>query len=391
MKRPGEYQPVNWINGMKINKTHFIAERNAGTYQQAMGNNSFLNDHNYGILPFKGNTPSSKIWLSIDNANHVNIRIMSCLAITRGGYIIDFNSDEIDLASPLSAKIPGLSIPFSLLKDKSKSFYIVLSVDPYNPEPTGAANPEEQPVRLPFLRPAYSVLLLEEEETSVNTLGDFQLSVGKLEVRDQTVLLVENYIPACTSVNSHEFLLQHHAQTEQFLGKLELNALQIIQKILQKNQSNDIIEPVRKLCEQVLSYISNVYGTYRQTVRYAPPIQLIAMVSGLARNIKNAIDIYAGTSKEEMINYFTEWCNVKQGELEDEIAEVCNYRYDHLNIHAGILKCSNFCGLILGLFDALAALDYIGKKKETGIFVKEQLIVPEEDIQSRRRGFFLAD
>ena len=101
--------------------------------------------------------------------------------------------------------------------------------------------------------------------------------------------------------------------------------------------------------------------------------------------------MYAGTSKEEMINYFTEWCNVKQGELEDEIAEVCNYRYDHLNIHTGILQCSNFCGLILGLFDALAALDYIGKKKETGIFVKEQLIVPEEDVQSRRRGFFLAD
>ena len=391
MKRSVAYQPVNWINGMKINKTHFIAERNATLYQQALGNTTFLNDHNYALLPMAGGKPAARIWLSVDNANHVNIRIMSCLAITRGGYIIDFNSDEVDVANPLSAKIPGLSIPFSQLKGKSEAFYVILSVNPYNPEPTGSANPEEQPVRLPFLRPRYSVLLLEEEETNVNTLGEFQLAIGKVEVKDQTVLLVEHYIPASTTVNSNELLLQHHSQTEQFFGKLELDALQILQKILQKNQQSDIIEPVKKLCEQVLSYISNVYGTYRQTTRYSAPIHLVAAISGLARSIKNAIDIYAGTAKEEMINYFTEWCNVKQGELEDEIADVCNYKYDHLNIHAGIQKCSEFCGLILSLFDALAALDYIGKKKETGIFVKEQLIVPEDDLQSRRRGFFLAD
>ncbi|MFT4093779.1 MAG: hypothetical protein QM640_09060 [Niabella sp.] len=391
MSRSVAYKPVNWINGMKINKTHFIAEHNASLYQQALSNTAFLNDHNYGILPFTGEVPATKIWLSVDNSQHVNIRVMSCLAITRGGYIIDFNSDATDISNPLSARIPGLSVPFSQLKGRSDAYYVVLSVDPYNTEPVGAANPEEQPVRLPFTQPKYTALLMEEKETSLNTLGAFQLPIGKIEVKDQTVILIEQYIPACTTVNSNELLLQHQAQTEQFFGKLELDTLQILQKILQKDQQNDITEPVKKLCEQVLFYISNVYGNYRHTARYAAPINLISIISGLARTIKNSVDIFTGTGKEEMINYFTEWCNVKQGELEDEIADVCNYKYDHLNIHDGIRKSSDFCGLILSLFDALAALDYIGKKKETGIFVKEQLVIPEEELQSRRRGFFLAD
>ncbi|GAB3012994.1 hypothetical protein GCM10027051_15250 [Niabella terrae] len=385
------YKPVNWINGMKINKTHFIAEHNAQVFMQALSNNAFLNDHNYGVLPRSSGERGTKIWLSLDNTQHVNLRMLSCLAITRGGYIIDISSGEADGAQPLAARIPGLSQPFESLKGRSDAFYVVLSVDPYNPEPAGAANPEEQPVRLPFTQPKYSVVLMEEQETSLNTLGAFQLPVGKLQVKDQTVILVEDYIPACTTVNSDERLIRHQAETEQFFGKLELDALQILQKIIQKNQQNDLIAPLSRLCEQVLTFIATIFGSYKQHTRYNPPIELFTATAGLARTIKNALDIYAGAGKEDLINYFTEWCNVKQGELEDSLTEICNYRYDHLNIHQGIRRNTEFCGLIISLFDTLAGLDYIGKKREAGIFVKEQAIIPDEEMAAKRRGFFLAD
>lgn len=391
MNRTQEYKPVNWVNGMKINKNHFIAQHYATVAQQALSNTVFLNDHNYGLLPISTAVTPPKIWVNVDNMQHVNVRIMSCTAVTRGGYVIHFDSDTAEATNNLTAKIPGLSVPFKELQGKAEAFYVVISIDPYNPVPNGVANPEEQPIRLPYTEPSYAVSLLAASETSLNSLGEFQLPVGKVIIRDQSVSLEEDYLPPCTAVNSHESLIEHHAETEQFFGRMELNTLQILQKILQKNQQNDLIDPVRKLSEQVLFYISQVYGDYRHRALFAQPVDLVTAVSGLARTIKNAIDIYVGSAKEEMINYFTEWCNVNQGELEDEITSITNYRYDHLNIREGIEKNTKFCALILQLFTNLAALDYIGKKKETGIFVKEKLIVPEEEIQAKKRGFFLAD
>lgn len=375
---------------MKINKSHFITQQNATVYQQAISNISFLNDHNYGMLPKTGTGNSPAIWLSIDNMQYVNIRIMNCLAITRGGYVIKLNAETQESADPMSAKIPGLSVPFSELKGRHEHYFIVLSVDPYNTVPAGAANPEEQPIRLPFTQPSYTISLMPQTEVSLNTLGEFQLPIGKVLVKDENVMLVEDYLPPCTAVNSHQKLIEHHAETEQFFGRMELNALQIVQKILQKNQQNDLIEPIKKMSEEVLSYISTVYARYRHTVRYSQPIELMAPVSGLARAIKNSLDIFMGTTKDDVISYFTEWCNVKQGELENEITDICNYQYDHINIHEGIEKNERFTSMILQLFTNLAALDYIGKKKEAGIFVKEKLVVAEE-AQARKRGFFLAD
>jgi len=43
------------------------------------------------------------------------------------------------------------------------------------------------------------------------------------------------------------------------------------------------------------------------------------------------------------------------------------------------------------VFSSLAGLDYIGKKRETGIFVKEQAILPDADFQEKRRNSFLAE
>lgn len=374
---------------MKINKSHFITQQHAAVYQQALSNTAFLNDHHYGLMPMIAGVNLPKIWLRLDNLQYVNIRIDSCSAITRGGYLIHFQSNESD--NQLSARIPGLSLPFSELKGKHEYYFVVLAVDPYNTVPCGAAHPEEQPIRLPYTQPSYSVSLMPEMETNINTLGEFQLPIGKIRVEEQSVSLVEDYLPPCTNVNSHPLMMQHQAETEQFFGRMELNTLQILQKILQKNQQNELIEPIRKLSEQVLFYISTVYENYKQLGCYAEPIQLITPVAGLARTIQNAIDIYQGTSKEEMVNYFTEWCNVKQGELEEETTALCQYKYDHLNIHVGIEMNVKFSALILQLFTNLAALDYIGKKKETGIFVKEKLVVPEQEVIAKKRGFFLAD
>jgi hypothetical protein len=393
MQSSSEYLPVNWVDGMKINKSHFIAQDNAFTYRQAHTVSSFLNEHNYGLLPvFDRHHTSAKLFLSLDNEQTVHLRIQRCRAISRGGYVIEFDSDTALTGQQLSAGVPGLQVPFNELKDRSAFYYVVLSIDPYERVPFGTADPKETPPRMPFTMPVYYLTLLPAGETSAVSLGNFQVPVGKVVIEEQLVRLVENYIPPCTAVNSHYELLEVHAGLEQFFGQMELYALQIIQKILQKKQQNELADAIYKISENLTTFTATEYSNFKMSYLYQPPVFMITAVAGMARLIKNTMDFYVGTSKDELISYCTEWCGVSQGELETAITTLCNYQYNHLDINDALEKVLKFTQIISSLFGSLARLEYIGKKKESGIFVKEQVLLSQtENAPVKKRRSFLAD
>ena len=91
-----------------------------------------------------------------------------------------------------------------------------------------------------------------------------------------------------------------------------------------------------------------------------------------ARVIKNTIDANSGKSKEQLINYFTDWCNLNQGEFEKILYDTVNFQYQHHRIAETVAVMNQYVEVVSTLFDKLSALEYIGKKKDTGIFVKEQ-------------------
>lgn len=393
MQAQSVFLPVNWVDGMKINKTHFIAQDHAFTYRQAQTVSSFLNEHNYGLLPVldRHNT-SAKLFLSLDNEQTVQLRIQRCRAITRGGYVIEFDIDTALTGQNLTTTVPGLQVPFQELKGRSDAYFVILSVDPFERQPYGLADPKETPTRLPHTVPVYHLQLLPIQETTPVSLGDFQVPVGKVLVEEHAVRLVDNYIPPCTSVNSHYELLEVHAGLEQFFGQMELYALQIIQKILQKKQQNPLADAIYKISENISIYTARECSNFRLTYLYQPPVLMVSAVAGMARIIKNTMDYFTGTSKDELVAYCTEWCGVSQEELETSIITVCNYPYNHMDMNDVLEKLSTFTHIISSLFANLARLEYIGKKREAGIFVKEQALMPQyESAQGKSRRSFLAD
>jgi hypothetical protein len=385
-----KYLPVNWMDGMKINKSHFIAENNASVYQLAQTVSSLLNNYNYGLLPCKSDSANAAVFVSADNQQQVQVRLQKCMAVTRGGYMICFDESDNE-HNRLSASIPDLSKPFTELKGKSAEYYVVITVGPYKRVPFGKADDAETPPRLPYILPHYELHLVPVKDACEHVLGDFQLAVGKLTVQDQKVLLDDDYIPPCCSVGSHNDLLEVHAAIEAFLGKMELYAMQIIQKILQKKQQNEMALIVQKLCEQVCLFTSLHLNEFKQLNQNQPPVCLINTVASFARIIKNTLDFYIGCGKEELVNYCVEWCDVSQGELEGVMVALSNHRYDHLNINHSVEKVSGFAKFISRLFANLAKLEYIGKRKDTGIFVKEEIVIPEQEIQVKKRRSFLAE
>ncbi len=97
-----------------------------------------------------------------------------------------------------------------------------------------------------------------------------------------------------------------------------------------------------------------------------PPVWLVSKSSAMARLIKNILDTYLGSGKEELVNYFTEWCNISQGELEGAITGLANHQYDHMDINASVDKITVFTRLMSQLFNQLSRLEYIGKRKRLG-------------------------
>jgi hypothetical protein len=387
--REQQFLPVNWTDGMKINKSHFVSQENALASQLMQTASGLLNDYNYGLMP--SHDLGLKLFLSVDNQQQVNLRIQQCRAISRGGFFFQINDDTGIYKTALVATVPDLCLPFEHLKGRAETFFVILSVNPYERIPYGAFDPEEVPVRIPYTIPSFNLNLVPIDLGSSNISGQFHLPVGKLRVDEQRVMLDDNYIPPSCTVSSHAELMAIHAGLEQFYSRMESYALQIIQKIYQKKQVNEMSAIVQKLCETMITLIASQLAEIKTLCLNQSPVFMVNKVASMARLFKNTLDYYIGSGKEEFINYCTEWCNVNQVELESSTTNLSNHTYNHLDVNASIDKVLHFTRTISNLFGNLSRLDYIGKKKDAGIFVHEKAMTYEAEQPVIKRRSFLAD
>jgi predicted transcriptional regulator len=393
MAKQQYYLPVHWVDGMKINKNHFIDEQNARVQAQALSSGSHINHINYGLLPPVAWEHSSiKLFINLDNQQNVTVQLLNCRAVTPGGHIINIEQAADDDFTAVQEKINGLSVSFSELKTKAETYYVVLSINPYKRVPTGNASEDEMPPRIPFTLPQYNLSLMPEEDLAYQKIGLFHLVIGKFFIREQNIQVDLDYIPPCSTSSSHPELIDVFAGMEAFMSKMELYCTQILQKIIQKKQQNELAQIVQRICENILQYTNSHAMIYRWSMLHQPPLHMLSMVASMARVMKNTLDQYLGSGKEELINYFMEWCELKQGELENLITNLTNHKYIHENINDTVQLTASFTKSISTLFHNLSRLDYIGKKKDSNIFVKEEMVksdFPELEVKKRRS--FLAD
>jgi hypothetical protein len=385
--------PVNWVDGMKINKTHLIAERNALLQQVVFAAGSHISPINYGLLPpVAPGQPSCQLFVNLDNQQHVQARLASCRAVTPGGVVIHLSEPDMPAAS-VQAKVPDLSVPYNELKGQSQLYYVVLTVNPYDSVPAGLADPAEIPPRLPHAMPQYTLSLVPQEGLQGMKVGLHQLALGRVLVKDGRVQTDTEYIPPCATTASHPDLLDIYYGLEEFMGKMELYAIQIAQKIQQKKQTNEMALIVQWVCNNILQHQSQHYTQFKWTALHQPPCYMLSVTTSLARLIKNSLDVYVNAGKEDLMNYLVEWCELTQGALETVITDLCNHQYQHEDINAAVIKAQAFTKTVSSLFFKLSKLDYIGKKKEAAIFVKEEIVSPAETAESttKKRRNFLAD
>ncbi|WP_299438961.1 hypothetical protein [uncultured Aquimarina sp.] len=375
---------VNWIDGMKINKNHFIEADNAFTnFSQLIGSKD-INAINYGLLPDLAGDDAVDMVFSIDGQDTVKVKLNRCRAITKGGYIINITPE---ISSSLEQKGSIINTEYKINRTEEEC-YIVLSVDPYGRVPVGDADPEEEPPRHPHVLPEYSLNVINMAEANEEEFGKHHITIGKIEFNDGVASLAEDFIPPCVSIQSHQDLRYIYTEIHTFFNAIEKYSMNIIQKIYQKKQSNELATMVLTLTQNTLQYLGGMLPEFRLYDRHLAPVTMITKLMSLARVIKNSMDVYVGTGKEELLNYLSDWCDLNQGAFENVLVEMMDLEYQHTDINKALHNVSSFTKLMLSLFKKLNELDYIGKKSDSNIFVKEEVIA-KPDVKNRRS--FLLD
>ena len=381
---------VNWVDGMKINKSHFINSDNANIALIRKAMSIMVSQNHYGILSSSNEeNPTDSIQLSIDGQNKLSVQVGKCKAVTQGGYFIDI-SNETNALRDTKGKFTTVTTDIDTENATSESYYVILNINPYDKIPVGEANTEEEPPRHPFVISKFTLSTIAEDQIQHDaSLGDSFLIIGKIVLdSNNSPELDPNYIPPCYSIQSHQDLIYIYSEIGVFYNALEKYCLQIIQKIFQKKQSNELAHMVLSLSQNVWQFTSGIIPEYRIEDRTASPVKIITKLITLSRIIKNSIDVYIGTGKEELVNYLVDWSDTSQGEFEKILDDMIAVEYKHYDVNLSLETVSKFSRVMLSLFKKLEELDYIGKKSDSNIFVKEEVVV-KQDVKQRRS--FLLD
>lgn len=215
---------VNWIDGMKINKNHFISQDDA--WKDALNDIASVNlsPIRYGILPPAASREDSfNIKITLDNQNTLRVTVLSCNAITAGGVRIILPST---LASGLSNTdgVPATSFQFSPSRGEA-AWWVVLITNPFEKQPAGSPDPADSPPRYPYVLPTYSIQVVSDSQFSEFVQHPYALTIGKVSVNGNEVRVETDYIPPCFSISAHPDLVSLHAEIDQFFGGLEKSVL----------------------------------------------------------------------------------------------------------------------------------------------------------------------
>lgn len=385
MRDKRKHFPVNWIDGMKINKNHFIEQDNAGTDALQGMVSLQLSPLRFGVLAASAaGEENFNVKISFDNQNSLRVSVLACQAVTSGGVHIALPAFST-IGQTETGNILTGSFPFSASNTESV-WWVFLFVHPFEKQAAGSPDLAENPPRFPNVLPTYTLQLISESNYRQHAYHPYGIPVGKVNLISNDVRVDHDYIPPCFSINAHPDLLSLHGELDKYLADAESNCSEIVQKIFRKSQQNEISELVMFLCDRVMQYLGQAITSMRWNMIYNPPAAMFEMISTLARLMKNSIDMRTGSGKEELMNYLSEWCELKPGELETMLSSLANTSFDQNDINKNIQKIVVFVKVTSRLFDTLSKLEFIGKRRESGIFVKEEAVhQPENQAKVRRR------
>ncbi len=387
---PQQYLPVNWTDGMKVNKEHFIATENFTIDHLRDASSIGISSINFGLLPpLKGSGAQlSNYEVTKTATNQIQIRVTHCQAITPGGVRISIVSGEgINQDAIMEVIDLEGNGETNMLDGHEERFYVILVVNPFARMPSGNPDPEEIPIRQPFVQPAYSLQLVHTNNVNLDQLGGYHLVIGQI-VRNGTDYSKDKYfIPPCSTVTSSELLMHYYQSAGKALEDLQHLSLQIIGKINYKNQKSEIAQNIKAMGQMLLNFTAEHYFYFRNMAHQQPPVMLIRAISMLASHTYTLLQILPEKEKEALLNYFFEWSDISPVLLLKKLTAVIEINYSHYQVGSHLKAADELLNALVLIWQKLNTLEYIGQHKEN-IVVKEEVVA---QAVKERRGWNILD
>jgi hypothetical protein len=351
--------PVNWIDGMKINKTHFnqLTEFAFDAIRDATAIG--LNDLNFGLLEPLSKGESCTVFVDSER-----IEVRDCRAVTRGGMRIELSGGGQNGLITSSKPLQQDSFFTS-----TSEWFVVLKVNPFARQAVGEPNAQESPLRQPFTEPSFSVELVRTEDATSADFAAFALPLAKIKYERAGITRDEHYIAPCAKLKCSEDLLSWHKTFEGQLREIEKFVWDIIRKIHDKRRhksTTPLAEDVFVLCEKMVSHIAATSDDYRLIYPDLPPVHTVSYFCKLARVIGGSMKL--AQNKAYLVEYLRNYVkDIQAGTFEERVDEMCNLTYNHLDISLSLQQINAFLQQLLALFSRLAQLDYEQLAKDDAI------------------------
>ena len=372
MIEPIKHYAVNWIDGMKISREHLVQQEDFIIDTIRDANSVGVNSFNYGLLPYSDTYGDKRIFeIQSTATNDAQLIIKKLSAVTLAGHRIEINDYKVNIRS-LAKELDTES------SESNGDYYILASVNPFDKVSFGDIDPEEIPPRHPFTKAHSKIELIETTLLSSGSSGGNFIILGKVALKSGIAQIDENFIPPCTSVESHPKLVEYYNQYSQSMSNLRLYAFKILQKVAHKNQNTELADNVKTICKTVIKHIGENYFQFKNMVYYQPPIYLMNVFSKLALHLYNDTQMMIPAELEEMLNYSLEWSEVAPHTILNQMSAVAEIDYIHHesgDIFKNIQVMLKSLEQVLG---KLSELDYIGQRKEN-VIVNEQQIKSTTD------------
>lgn len=364
-----EYLPINWTDGVKLNAQHF--HNSYYNIIQTMKNYSIVSQKNYdyGILDSIDNIEAIKIELVNDSSENLTLKLISCNAIAKTGYLIVYNKRLYSDKYPI--KVINTS---NYDKNINQSFYVVVTVNPFEHTPVGFPDPEVVPLHHPHVLPKIGIDILSIGKTNTSYMKNNFLIIGKVNLINGEFAVDEEYIPPVKKINYDSRLKNFKEILAQVFLRIKNYSIQIFKKNKKELKSNKLIENTFILCEDINEFYSHNIFYFQNIIGEQSPIYFVEKISMLANQFSISLNIMDEKEREKLLQYYYEWTDIKPSDFLNIIGEVLSIQYNHIEIQESMKKLNIFMGIVDRLFKKMSDLEYIGQRKDNIVISEDSTL-----------------
>ena len=363
--------PVNWADGMKITRGHLLATDDATRDMARDTAGALLTGLDYGLLPAAAGQ-DMPLRLTCDGQSVV---VSVCRAITPGGARIELSTDPADtLNLPLSA------VREAWTKLGQSVGYVVVEANPFDPQPHGQPDPDEEPLRYPFVWPTLRLSAVPVSNLHTALAAAYHLPVGKLLLANGIFSLAEDYLPPCRLVGSLPDYRDLYHSLRKRLSELLNYATAILVRVrtnARSGQPNALATSIGYVAEACLRSLGDQLDSFQLRGLHGSPVGLAEVGKRLARSLQIAIQSTPDREREAMFNYIKNWTPVTPVQWETAIQEMLDIPYEHADCQPVMATFLRLNECLTKLFTKLSDLNYLEKSKDEFFVEKQDITAPK--------------